>query len=237
MEFGMWIIAVLAGYLCGGLSFTRWVSRLVDPQADLETVEVPVEGLEETYRFTAMSATTASMKLGPRVGCTIGLLDMLKAFIPVLVFRLLYPDQLYYLAASLAAVAGHNWPVYHRFKGGRGISPTYGGLFAVDWLGALVASGLGMLLGMVVFRDLVVSYLGGLWLLIPWMVIVAQRWELVLYAFLLNILFTLAMIPEIREIIRLRRLRGGKGSMENMMNMTPMGRMMLAMGRKLRLMK
>jgi glycerol-3-phosphate acyltransferase PlsY len=162
---------------------------------------------------------------------------MLKAFIPVLVFRLLYPDQLYYLGTSLAAMAGHNWPIYFGFKGGRGISAAYGGLFAVDWLGAIVSSSLGMFLGMVVFRDLVISYLGGLGLVIPWMALAVRRWEFVLYAFLLNVLFTLAMIPEIREIIRMRRMRGDKGSLESMMNMTPMGKMMMDIGRKLRLMK
>lgn len=230
-------LSALAGYLPGSLSFTRLVTKITAPNLDLTAVDVPIEGMEATYRFSAVSATTASIKLGPRFGCLIGLLDMLKAFIPVLAVRLLFPDQPYFLITALAAIAGHNWPIFHRFVGGRGMSPTYGGLFAVDWLGALVSSSLGMLLGMVVFKDLVISYLGGLWLLIPWMWFRHHRLDYVLFAVLLNVLFTVAMIPEIREIIRLRKLQGGKGELSTMMNMIPMGKMMLKIGQKLKIMK
>jgi glycerol-3-phosphate acyltransferase PlsY len=53
------------------------------------------------------------MKMGPKVGCTIGLLDILKVTLPVLVFRLLYPDQYYFLIVAIAGMVGHNWPVFH----------------------------------------------------------------------------------------------------------------------------
>jgi acyl phosphate:glycerol-3-phosphate acyltransferase len=231
------LLTALAGYILGSLSFSRIITKIVAPKLDLSAVEVPIEGMDATYRFSAMSATTVSVKLGPRIGCAIGLLDMLKAFIPVLAVRLLFPEQPYFLITALAAVAGHNWPVFHRFVGGRGVSPAYGGLFAVDWLGAIISSGLGMTLGMVVFKDLVISYLGGLWLLIPWMWLRHHRLDYVIYAVLLNVLFTVAMIPEIREIIRLRKQRGGKGELSSMMNMMPMGKMMLKIGQKLKIMK
>ena len=97
------------------------------------------------YKVTTTGATAASMQLGARAGCAIGLLDMLKAAIPVLLFRILYPDELYLLAAAVAAMAGHNWPVFHRFQGGRGISAYYGGLLVIDWVGALVTAAVGML--------------------------------------------------------------------------------------------
>ena len=34
---------------------------------------------------------------------------------------------------AVAVLLGHNYPVFHRFRGGRGQSPLYGGLLAIDW--------------------------------------------------------------------------------------------------------
>jgi glycerol-3-phosphate acyltransferase PlsY len=237
MEPGPILCAALFGYLCGSISFSRIISRLVNPKADIDHVEFPIEGSDEKFPMEAMGATTAAMVLGPKVGCTIGLLDMLKAFIPTLIVRLLWPEQTYFLLTAIMAMVGHNWPVFHRFQGGRGISAAYGGLFAVDWLGAIVTSSVGMLVGMAVFKDMVISYLGGLWLIIPWMWLTTFSLPHIGYAIALNILFTIAMIPEIRKIIEFRRKLGTKGSLEGMMTITPMGRMMMKLGQKLRLMK
>jgi glycerol-3-phosphate acyltransferase PlsY len=48
-------------------------------------------------------------------------------------------------AAAMAAVAGHNWPIYARFRGGRGVGPYIGALGAMYWPIALVCSlGIGL---------------------------------------------------------------------------------------------
>jgi glycerol-3-phosphate acyltransferase PlsY len=43
-------------------------------------------------------------------------------------------------------MAGHNWPVYIKFQGGRGVACFFGGLLAMSWPVALVCGG-GILLG------------------------------------------------------------------------------------------
>ena len=229
------LISFAAGYLLGGISFTRLVSRLVNADASITDVEIPLEGMDDTYKMEAMGASTAAMVHGPKVGCTIGLLDMLKVFIPTLVFRLLYPEQPYMLICATAGVIGHDWPIYHKFKGGRGISAVYGGLFAVDWLSGIIASSLGMIFGMAILKDFMYAYFAGLWFLIPVIWILSGDPLYILYAFVLNLLFTLAMIPDIKQIIRIRKKRGGKGSMDHMMDMVPMGRSMKKLGEKLHL--
>ena len=231
------VLSFVIGYLAGGISFTRLVSRLVNADNSITDVEIPMEGTDETYKMEAMGASTAAMVHGPKVGCTIGLLDMLKVFVPTLIFRLLYPDQPYMLICAVAGVIGHDWPIYHKFKGGRGISAVYGGLFAVDWLSAIISSSLGMFFGMVILKDFMFAYFAGLWFLIPVIWFVSRDPIYILYAVAMNILFTLAMVPDIRQIIRLRKKLGGKGSMDNMMNMVPMGRSMKKLGEKLRLVK
>lgn len=228
------ITAALAGYLLGAISFARLIPRLIDPQADITDVEMEIDGAPETMPMEAMGANTASMKYGARIGCTIGLLDMLKVFIPTLAFRLLFPNQPYALIAAAAGFTGHCWPVFYRFKGGRGVSAFYGGMFALDPLGALVVSSASMLLGMVVLKDLLVAYTGGILLAIPWFWFTTRAWPEVLYAVTISILFIIAILPEARAIRRLQQ-KYGRGDMSASMTKFPMGRAMLRLLEILRL--
>lgn len=226
------LAAVIIPYLIGAVSFARIISRLVAPDTDITDAEMPVPGTDAAMPMRAISANTVSMKLGARVGCTIGILDILKGFLPTLAFRLLFPEQPYFLIAAVSAMVGHNWPIYHRFVGGRGISTYYGGLFAIDWLGALVTSSVGMVFGMAVLKDMLIAYLAGLWLIIPWMWLVHRDPAYLLYAVAVNGVFMTAMIPEIADVIRLRR-EHGKGDMALTLTQFPMGRSMLRIMEKL----
>jgi acyl phosphate:glycerol-3-phosphate acyltransferase len=221
------ILALLVGYLLGSISFTRLVSRLKDPGAELETIELPVEGTNETFKITSMGASTASMKLGPKVGCAIGLLDILKVTIPTLVFRFLYPGETYFLIAAAAGMAGHNWPIFNRFKGGRGISAFYGGFIAIDWIGAILCAASGMVLGLFIFKDFVLAYMAGVLLAIPWFWFTTHDLAYLLYAVVTAVFFVLAMIPDLRQYLRLRKT--GKVDMRAAMETSPMGRGMMKM--------
>lgn len=219
------LCAAFAGYLFGSISFSRIASRLVAPEIDITHTEVPVPGTDMTYRVTAFGATAVSMQLGPRVGCANGLLDMLKVALPTLALTLMYPAQPYELIAAVAGMAGHNWPILHRFKGGRGISAYYGGLFVIDWLGALVTSTAGLLLGLLVVRDFSVAYIAGLWLLIPWIWFRTHRLEYVGYAVVVNLLYAVAMIPDFKQYLSIRQTTDVDPKM--VMETNPMGRGMI----------
>jgi hypothetical protein len=73
-------------------------------------IEVPVPGTDETYKVTSMGAAAASMKFGAAAGCTIGLVDIAKVFLPVLAFRLLYPGGYAHLVAAIAGMVGTTGP-------------------------------------------------------------------------------------------------------------------------------
>ena len=91
-------------------------------------------------------------------------LDVLKGVIPVLVARLLYPENdLLWVIAGIGALLGHVYPVYFRFQGGKGTS-TYLG----------VAIGLLPIWGLVLFVLLIITTLisdyivvGTVFLLVP----------------------------------------------------------------------
>jgi len=99
------IVVAVISYLLGSISFARLIPRLVDPKADLSDISLPVQDSEERMPMLAMGANTASIKYGSKVGCSIGLLDMLKVFLPTLAVRLLYPGESYYLVYSRP----HGW--------------------------------------------------------------------------------------------------------------------------------
>lgn len=64
--------------------------------------------------------------------------------------RLLYfgkaKDCVSLLAAGAGAVIGHNWPVYFRFKGGKGALTAVSVLFMVDWVMGILCLGLFVIL-------------------------------------------------------------------------------------------
>ena len=67
---------------------------------------------------------------------------------PTLIFYLLYPDQPYYLVCAMMTPIGHNWPVFHRFKGGAGQSCILGGMLVIDWVAVIATSVASQVIGL-----------------------------------------------------------------------------------------
>lgn len=198
------LFAMMIGYLLGSISFARLVTRVFAPDQDISKIEIAVPDSEARFKSDAISATSVRLHLGPRYGCLTSILDILKATIPALAFRLWQPEAPYYLFAAGMAAVGHNWPIYYRFKGGRGMSPIMGGMLVVDWLGVVVTNLLGLASDLVIKNTLVSS---GVWLvlMIPWILFHSGDWPELLYALAMCVLFWASMIPEWREILRLKR--------------------------------
>jgi glycerol-3-phosphate acyltransferase PlsY len=136
---------------------------------------------------------------------------MLKAAIPALAFKFWQPDDPYYLVAAAMATVGHNWPIYHSFRGGRGLSPSLGGMLVVDWIGVLVTNLVGSLIGLPLKSLLITSGLG-IFLMIPWIWLRTHDPARLAYVVSINVLFWGSMIPELKEYARLRR----EGKLEEM---------------------
>lgn len=221
------ILSIIIGYLVGAIPISRLFGRAMGRAEELETIELPVPGTDETYKVTAMGAAAASMRFGGKIGCLIGILDILKVALPTLILRLAVPQQPYFLIAAVAGMIGHNWPVFGGFKGGRGVSSAYGGFLVVDFIGAIVCALGGMIIGLFVVRDFVFAYLAGIFLAIPWLWVRTQDAAYILFAVALNILFVVAMIPDLRQYLKFRKM--GKADMGTVMSMMPMGRGMLKM--------
>jgi len=74
------------------------------------------------------------------VGITIPVIifDLVKGMIPVWLARLLGLDIGLQVAIGLAAICGHNWPVYLGFSGGRGLLTTLGVAFILPVINSLI---------------------------------------------------------------------------------------------------
>ena len=77
-----------------------------------------------------IGATNALRTGNKSVGYTTLILDILKAIVPVIYVKIFYQDFLY--IASLCAFLGHVFPVWLKFKGGKGVATYVGILFAIN---------------------------------------------------------------------------------------------------------
>jgi glycerol-3-phosphate acyltransferase PlsY len=120
---------VIAAYLIGSLSFAVIVSRvfgLADPRS---------------YGSKNPGATNV-LRSGNKAAAILTLaFDALKGYVPVLLAVIYQTDlsigESTIALIGLAAFVGHLWPVFFRFKGGKGVATAAGVLFALNpWLGA-----------------------------------------------------------------------------------------------------
>ena len=125
------IIAVGIGYLLGSVPFAYIFTRLAAGK-DVRKVSGGNVGARNTF-----------LNIGKSAGIATGFLDIVKGLAAAAIaWRLLDSPSLhlvsqsayFVLAAGLAAVAGHIWPLSLKFKGGNGLATTFGVfLFILPW--------------------------------------------------------------------------------------------------------
>ncbi len=124
---------VLVGYLLGAIPFGVIIGRR---SARVDVREI---GSGKT------GATNVLRVAGKKAAALVLILDLLKGLLAVVFAGLIFNGDylvvggsgLWGLArsaqvlAALAAIAGHKWPVFLKFKGGRGVATFFGGLLAL----------------------------------------------------------------------------------------------------------
>ncbi len=122
------VLAVVAAYLLGSLSFAVIVSRLMG-LSDPRTYGSKNPGATNVLRSGNKAAAVSTL-----------VLDALKGYVPVLLVVLF--GEAYGLGEAsaalvgLAAFVGHLFPVFFRFQGGKGVATAAGVLLALNpWLG------------------------------------------------------------------------------------------------------
>ena len=125
-------ISIIASYLIGSLSSAIVICRLYGlPDPRLEGSKNP--------------GATNVLRLGGKIPAALTLVaDVAKGFLPVAIAKFYFTDPWVLSGIVLAAVLGHIFPIFYRFKGGKGVAtawgallglfPILGGIFTLVWL-------------------------------------------------------------------------------------------------------
>ena len=129
IEIILFIITSLFCYFIGSISFGRILSKLISG------VDITKVGSGNT------GATNVLRNSGPALGLVVLILDMAKSIIPVAIL-----NQINYFDLNggiqffaLLFVIGHCYPIYNKFKGGKGVATGIGPLVIIFFPSSLAA--------------------------------------------------------------------------------------------------
>ncbi|MGA9047431.1 MAG: glycerol-3-phosphate 1-O-acyltransferase PlsY [Dehalococcoidia bacterium] len=141
-----YVAVALMAYLVGAIPFGLIVSRR------LYGIDIRKHGSGN------IGATNVFRVLGTKAGLITLVLDLAKSALPVLAAGYIIADDKIFLAgydihaqfaqvlAAILVMVGHNWSVYIKFKGGKGVATFVGGMLVINWFVCLV----GVLIGGIV---------------------------------------------------------------------------------------
>lgn len=129
------ILSLLIGYVLGSILTAEIIVRRKTgrPASEFGSGNPGMANIMRVFGFRAGIAVLAG--------------DLLKTAAAALLSCFLFPEQgqILVLYAGLGAVTGHNWPLWNRLKGGKGVSVSCMAIFLYSPLWRLIANAAGML--------------------------------------------------------------------------------------------
>jgi glycerol-3-phosphate acyltransferase PlsY len=122
----IWAAAVAGGYLLGSIPFGFVLTRLAG-HGDIRSIGSGNIGATNVLRTGDKGLALATL-----------LLDSVKGAVAALIAQALGGSEVLVMVAGFAAVIGHNFPVWLKFKGGKGVATTVGFVLVIaPWTGLL----------------------------------------------------------------------------------------------------
>ena len=150
-----------------------------------------------------IGATNALRTGNKLIGYSTLILDIAKAIIPVIFVKINYPDLIY--IASLCAFLGHVFPIWLKFKGGKGVATYVGILFSINLLlGIIFAASWGIIFLMFRYSSLS-SIIGSI--SIPIYILITDQ---ISNAIFFSIMFVLIFFTHRENIKRLKNKEESK---------------------------
>ena len=144
MEIAIWFIVAVGSYLFAGVNLSIILARLVYHD-DIRQHGSGNPGF-----------TNFKRSYGSKLAWFVFAFDLLKSALPCLLsglaFRAIFdgtfdnPWQLGVAYAGCFAMLGHAFPVYYKFKGGKGFLVCLAAIFMIDWRAGLIAAALLVIL-------------------------------------------------------------------------------------------
>jgi glycerol-3-phosphate acyltransferase PlsY len=140
MIIALYIAVALIGYLLGSIPFGLLISWRTTG-TDLRQMGSGKTGMTNVLRAAGKKAAALAL-----------VLDIAKGLVAVILAKFIFEEagygyQFAQVLAALAAIAGHSWSVFLKFKGGRGVNTFIGGLLAMYWPAAVFGGGLMLIIG------------------------------------------------------------------------------------------
>jgi len=129
-----WAAVIIGSYLIGSIPSGIVLGKL--------------RGLDVREYGSGKTGTTNVLRtMGTRAGSMVLAADLLKGVIAVIIARYTLETHAGEMAAGFAAIAGHDWSVFIRFQGGRGVATSEGALLTMAPL--VGAAGLAIFVGVI----------------------------------------------------------------------------------------
>ena len=128
------LLITIIGYLLGAISFAVIIARS-------KGVDIFKEGSGNP------GATNVKRILGKKWGNAVFALDALKGFTAAGLPLMVYHDDRLAVIGLIAAILGHSFSVFLKFRGGKGVATTIGGLLALMWPVLLI----GLVVWLIIF--------------------------------------------------------------------------------------
>ncbi|OAB44261.1 glycerol-3-phosphate 1-O-acyltransferase PlsY [Paenibacillus glacialis] len=124
----MQMISLIMSYLLGSISFSVLLAKML-------------KGIDIRQHGSGNAGATNTLRiLGKGPAIVVLCLDVLKGIIAVWLGKWLGGDAAWIPAlCGIAAIIGHNWPLYFHFRGGKGVATTIGVVVTLSFLPALIA--------------------------------------------------------------------------------------------------
>ncbi|GGK18929.1 glycerol-3-phosphate acyltransferase 2 [Caldalkalibacillus thermarum] len=191
------VFLIVLSYGLGSISFSYIVSRKI----------AGIDIREHGSKNAGATNTLRVLGVGPAV--LVLVLDALKGSLAVLLSLYLTHDPVWPVLAGLAAIVGHNWPVFFGFKGGKGVATTIGVVAVLTFLPGLLA-GIVAILAIVIFRYVSLGSLIFVTLL-PLMIVLLDRLTALSYPTVYVIgVFVIMILSYIRHRSNIVRLIRGE---------------------------
>lgn len=121
-----YILVIFCAYLIGSSSMSYYISKI-------KGIDMQTKGSKN------LGASNAMVVLGWKYGILVGIHDIGKSALAVILAQLIFPNLPYIGAvAGIASVLGHIFPFYLKFKGGKGFASYIGMTIALNWKLAII---------------------------------------------------------------------------------------------------
>jgi glycerol-3-phosphate acyltransferase PlsY len=160
------ILALVFAYLIGSVPTSVWLGKYY-------------HGIDIREHGSGNAGATNTFRIfGKKLGITVLIIDILKGWIAVKLFYVLYEsgqsvDELFNLKIRLGicALLGHVFPIYVGFKGGKGVATLLGIILALNHEAALISIGVFLIVFLITRYVSLSSILAGLFFPVVVMVI------------------------------------------------------------------